>query len=126
MLAKRRYCILSLPCPYHVIIINTSIQLNSPFARSEVTPPAFQPGVQHHTLSVLQRELKAADALWIPNLSKPDSAIAQEDQGLLCPTQYTRPCSLTCMNRCSGQVVSQTRNPSVKFPRKLGTHLSIH
>ncbi|GFW93720.1 hypothetical protein TNCV_4542471 [Trichonephila clavipes] len=30
------------------------------------------------------------------------------------------------MSRCSSQVVSLTRTPSVKFPRKLGTHLSTH
>ncbi|GFW28972.1 hypothetical protein TNCV_202951 [Trichonephila clavipes] len=30
------------------------------------------------------------------------------------------------MCRCFGQVVSQTRNPSVQSPSKLGTHLSTH
>ncbi|GFV38959.1 hypothetical protein TNCV_965251 [Trichonephila clavipes] len=30
------------------------------------------------------------------------------------------------MSRCSGQVVSLMRDPCVKFPSKLGTHLSAH
>ncbi|GFX82620.1 hypothetical protein TNCV_1192951 [Trichonephila clavipes] len=34
-----------------------------------------------------------------------------EGQGLLRPTQYTRPWALRCMSRCSGQVVCLTRNP---------------
>ncbi|GFS70576.1 hypothetical protein TNCV_1490391 [Trichonephila clavipes] len=48
---------------------------------------------------------------------------ACEGQGLLCPTQYTQPWAPRCMSRCSDQVVSLTRNPSVEFPSKLSTHI---
>ncbi|GFV28899.1 hypothetical protein TNCV_754421 [Trichonephila clavipes] len=32
-------------------------------------------------------------------------------QGLLCPTQYTRPWTLKCMSRCSSQMDNLTGNP---------------
>ncbi|GFY32807.1 hypothetical protein TNCV_4024311 [Trichonephila clavipes] len=39
-----------------------------------------------------------------------DGATAHKGQGLLCPSQYMRPCAQRCMNRCSG--LSEA-NPSV-------------
>ncbi|GFU57354.1 hypothetical protein TNCV_3635391 [Trichonephila clavipes] len=52
---------------------------------------------------------------------------AHYDQGLLCPILYTQPWALRRISRCSGQVVSLTRNPLVLSSQaSLALILSTH
>ncbi|GFV33350.1 hypothetical protein TNCV_1498701 [Trichonephila clavipes] len=52
-------------------------------------------------------------------------ATAHEDQGLLCPSQCTRPWALRCMSRCPDQVVSLERD-SQCLVRKLAWYSFIN
>ncbi|GFU20707.1 hypothetical protein TNCV_3176451 [Trichonephila clavipes] len=54
-----------------------------------------------------------------------------EGQGLLCPTQYTRPWTLRCLSRCPDQVVSLKRSggqqpPSKERLERVGGNSRVH